>query len=651
VTNALGHVTTYDNYDANGRLLQMTDPNGVKTAYTYDARGRVQTLTETPVSGTARMTRYTYTATGQVETATDSDGVVLRYQYDAAQQLRHVIDALGNDHAYAYDTRGNQNADSLYDASGTLNRNEGREFDARNHLYHVNRAGVVTTSVHDALGVLRSLTDGNTYTTSYSPDALNRIVTVTDALSMNTVTGYDVNDRVVSVKAPNDLTTQYTVDDLGNVLAEVSPDRGTITYTTDAAGNVLTRRTDNGTTTSYRYDALNRLVSQQSTEATTPRYDYNYDTCGKKGVLCNIQQNGYFHLMYFYDNFGRRNYEASAAFLYTSYTYSPAGRLTSITYNDGRTVNYRYDAAGQVNEVDTTAAGTTTVLARNITYYPFGPVKSLGYGNGQGANQILDNAYRSQTRFDGGHFFESLYYDGADNILTRYVPGIQSYGYDAVNRLTSATDTTSFGTLGWHYDSNGNRQSETRGSTTTPYTYPGNTNWLYKIGDNDYRIPGTGGTTAFGTPFGFVGYDGYERAISMAGTVSYGYDALNRRLTKSVNAVTTRFNYGINGELLFETDGTNNKVYVYLNGIPLARIDNGNNFYYYHTDHLGTPQVMSDSTGTVVWAATYEPFGKATVTTQTIVNNLRFPGQYYDAESGLHYNWNRYYDPKTGRYE
>ncbi len=59
---------------------------------------------------------------------------------------------------------------------------------------------------------------------------------------------------------------------------------------------------------------------------------------------------------------------------------------------------------------------------------------------------------------------------------------------------------------------------------------------------------------------------------------------------------------------------------------------------------------MTDETGTVVWAADYLPFGGADVTIETIENNLRFPGQYYDSETGLHYNWNRYYDPALGRY-
>jgi RHS repeat-associated protein len=71
---------------------------------------------------------------------------------------------------------------------------------------------------------------------------------------------------------------------------------------------------------------------------------------------------------------------------------------------------------------------------------------------------------------------------------------------------------------------------------------------------------------------------------------------------------------------------------------------------YVHTDHLGTPQLVTDDSQAVVWQADYDPFGTVSITTSTAVNNLRFPGQYFDAESGLHYNYYRDYDPETGRY-
>ncbi|MBW1982131.1 MAG: RHS domain-containing protein, partial [Deltaproteobacteria bacterium] len=74
------------------------------------------------------------------------------------------------------------------------------------------------------------------------------------------------------------------------------------------------------------------------------------------------------------------------------------------------------------------------------------------------------------------------------------------------------------------------------------------------------------------------------------------------------------------------------------------------NIYYYHNDHLGTPLLLTDDNQAVVWSADYMPFGEAIILTTTIENNLRFRGQYFDEETGLHYNWHRYYDPATGRY-
>jgi RHS repeat-associated protein len=115
-----------------------------------------------------------------------------------------------------------------------------------------------------------------------------------------------------------------------------------------------------------------------------------------------------------------------------------------------------------------------------------------------------------------------------------------------------------------------------------------------------------------------------------------------------------RNHYGADDRLIAETDGSGNPLrdYIYLGNEPVAVKIYGSQagIYYFINDHLGTPQVLVDSTGATVWQAAYLPFGKAQVQIGTITNNLRFPGQYFDAETGLHYNWHRYYDPSTGRY-
>jgi len=76
----------------------------------------------------------------------------------------------------------------------------------------------------------------------------------------------------------------------------------------------------------------------------------------------------------------------------------------------------------------------------------------------------------------------------------------------------------------------------------------------------------------------------------------------------------------------------------------------GNQYYFYHNDHLGTPQEMTAVNGAVVWSAKYASFGEASVEVEAVENNFRLPGQYFDSETGLHYNWHRYYDPEIGRY-
>ena len=135
---------------------------------------------------------------------------------------------------------------------------------------------------------------------------------------------------------------------------------------------------------------------------------------------------------------------------------------------------------------------------------------------------------------------------------------------------------------------------------------------------------------------------------------SYLYNALDQRLFKTVDGQQTRFLVDSNGTLLQEIKGTQVKTYFYLAGQPLAVIINTSpssaSLYYFHNDHLGTPQVMTDEGQNIVWKASYTPFGQANLLINAVENNLRFPGQYFDIETGTHYNYHRDYDPELGRY-
>jgi RHS repeat-associated protein len=122
----------------------------------------------------------------------------------------------------------------------------------------------------------------------------------------------------------------------------------------------------------------------------------------------------------------------------------------------------------------------------------------------------------------------------------------------------------------------------------------------------------------------------------------------------SSRSFITVFHYDFDGNIIGEsqTDVTFTNEYIYQGSTRLVQANTGSGkLYYYLNNYLGTPLMMTNANNTVVWEAEYQPFGQAKVNPKSkLVNNFRFAGQYYDSETGLHYNYFRYYDPKTGRY-
>jgi RHS repeat-associated protein len=132
----------------------------------------------------------------------------------------------------------------------------------------------------------------------------------------------------------------------------------------------------------------------------------------------------------------------------------------------------------------------------------------------------------------------------------------------------------------------------------------------------------------------------------------YTYNGAGQRIKKVTQTETRIFHYDLLGHLIAETNQSGQMLaeYIYLGDQLLVVIKPGESAYYFHNDHLGTPQVLTDGNGNIVWKAVYTPFGEAVASIQTVENPFRFPGQYYDSETGLHYNYFRYYNPQTGRY-
>ncbi|MCF5704885.1 RHS repeat-associated core domain-containing protein, partial [Pseudomonas syringae] len=158
-------------------------------------------------------------------------------------------------------------------------------------------------------------------------------------------------------------------------------------------------------------------------------------------------------------------------------------------------------------------------------------------------------------------------------------------------------------------------------------------------------------------------YDSQHRLIGLTRpdgqTASYRYDAFGRRISKTVGDATTEF-FWQGDHLVAESSESEYRSYVYEPGTfrPLALLDGKGPKkacpFYYQLDHLGTPQELTDYSGDIVWSAQYDAYGKVAALSlagEDYLNQpLRFQGQYFDGESGLHYNRHRYYDPRLGRY-
>ena len=652
--------TTSYSYDAAGNVETVTGPDGSVTTITYDGRNRQLSTTRDGVSQSR-----TYTAAGEIDTATDALGRTMEYTYNAAGFAEKIIDPSGNFIYYAYNAQGRRTEESIFGADNVQTHYRGTDWGnpvtnpdlapgkpwKSLHRNAADTANLATVYTYDDGGNLASVTDANNKTTTYHYDLFGRLYQVVQPGNAVTTYGYDRHGNLSSVTDAEGHLTTYDYDDLGRLVETDSPDTGTTLYSYDAAGN-LRFKTLNAKTTEYRYDALGRLTQilySDPAENVTMTYDTG-SGANLLGRLASVTDASG-TVAYSYGEEGRLESETrtiDGVAYETAYIYDDAGNLRAMVYPTGQTVEYRPDPADPARIGSVVLNGTQT-LASNLTYKPFGPLSAMTLGNGIQTVRAYDKNYQVTGIAATGILSRAYTADNVGNItaITDNLDASrsQSFGYDDLYRLTSATGI--YGTIGYTYDAVGNRKSEARDAQSDSYSYYPGTNRLQAVtgphaelfqydddGNTTQRIPGAANPTP---------------AISDPADYTYN---VNGQRAKKHNSATTLFHYDQSGQLIAETTaaGAPIRAYIWLHGQPLAQITAAGAIYYYHTDHLGTPQRMTDSTDALAWSADYLPFGHADVTVAAVENNLRFAGQYYDNETGLHYNYWRYYDPKLGRY-
>jgi RHS repeat-associated protein len=661
-TNALGHETDITAHNAHGQPLTIVDANGTVTDLVYDARRR---LTSRTVDG--KTTTFEYDGVGNITKTIMASGAFLINEYDAAQRLVAVEDNLGNRIDYTLDTLGNRIQEDVTDPLGTLTRTMSRTYNSINQLIETGGGeGQVTSFGYDANGNQTDITVdplGLNQQTIQAFDALNRLSTTTDANTGETAYGYDARDNLTSVTDAEGLTTSYSYDEYDRLIEQDSPDTGISTFGYDAAGNRVRQTDARGITTRYSYDALNRLTfidyPNDNQDVT-----YTYDSClHGVGRLCQMNDESG-TTTYAYDTSGNLTFQTviiDGNTYNTVYAYDIDNQINQIRYPSGRTVFYNRNALRQIDNVVTTSpSAVTETVSSTMSYEPFGPMNGMTYGNGLVQSKTYDLDYRlTQILTENGIPQQDLgySYDTANNI-TDIINGVdnarsQILDYDDLNRLSDATGN--YGDVDYSYDAIGNRLSETIDSALESYTYDVNSHHLLQTqasGITDYLYDANGNTTS-NTQFDFsYGDNNRLKQTSILGSAvaTYTYNGRGERVKKE-GLTTTYYHYDQAGKLIAETDVTGATLveYIYIDGQPTAIVNSGV-VNFIHNDHLGTPQQISDAAQSIVWQADYNPFGEATVTTGLITNNLRFPGQYYDAETNLHYNMRRYYDPAIGRF-
>ena len=664
VTNALGHVTTINSYDAHGRPTSISDANGLVTQLTYTPRGWLATRT---VGGL--LTQFSYDNVGQLTQVTMPDNSFIGYAYDAAHRLVQISNAAGDKLVYTLDLMGNRTKEEVFDAGNTVVQRKNRVFDSLSRLAtELNAANTAIVSyTYDNNGNLKTQTQKydavttNDGVTGYDYDPLDRLTKITDALAGITQYGYNGLDHLVSVSDPRTLVTSYSVDGLDNQKQLVSPDTGTTNSTYDAAGNLKTRTDARGMTTTYSYDALNRLTGiVYGDNVNGVIYQYDNTANGNQGIgRVTRMIDGAALTDYTYDIQGRltQKIQTVGTLVQTvSYGYDVVGRMMSMIYPSGKVLTYSFDAQGRMASI--TVNGVN--LISGITYQPFGPAKSWTWSGGPVQTRAFDLDGRQTSYPYTATGAVNLTYDLGNRVKSLSGTVAKTYGYDKLDRLTG------YGTaITYQYDANGNRSQFKNGSAISTYNNQSTSNKLSSISGTgaegySYDLAGNTKTIAAKT----LAYDGRNRLVSHTnGTAvtGYNYNALGQRLVKYASP-NTRFVYGEDGglasghKLLGEYDNLGALIteHVYLADTPIAAIKTAGAFVV-QADHLNTPRAILGAANVLAWKWDSDAFGTTAANEKpsklaTFNYNLRFPGQYFDKETNTHYNYFRDYNPKTGKY-
>lgn len=695
-----GVLTTHVLYDAAGRPTHRILPDGSQIVLTQDTEGRKQTeLRYASADDLRNRIDFRYDQANRLTEVSDSLGLLRRNGYNDAGQLAFTSNGLGVASRYTYDDRGLLAQRS--DADGTADAAQIRlRHDVLGQATSITDAnGVATERRYDDFGRKVMEANADRGVTLYQHDVAGRIVARIDQTGNTARFSYDHANRLLVLGAGTQTAlTHYRYEGLR--LAAV-------VVTRDGNPDHAVEQTE------FRYDALGQVSEERQwlakVEAASARAPAlrsvaltspaglrfitrnSYDGAGR--LLQQILPDGH-RLSYRYAPSGARLQQVlfDEQVVVTDIEQTIVGGMSGHTFGNGVRQQMRFDGRGRMTQLQ---------AQRGAVPGGTGWWTKLGaWWQGQQPTEPL--VYRQDNQYDqAGRLVEVQRAQGIAG-ANRASAWREHYRYDGLNRLTSSTIDQG-AQARYTYDRGGNRTSVEAAGAALRYVYSGGSNRLQTASSDAAGTPMQAGWLyhAAGMPLAQlgVGPDAGARSLRIAYNAGrrpvavyaanarplarYAYGSLGERMAKTVYGSdgVGRTSYSLYREqrLAAETDaeGRITVHYIYLYGKPVAKVDivpdNSTAAHAWravggaadgtvarlsaiHTDHLGVPQAMTDGQQRVVWQARSDAFGAATVSYAAQVDGkpmemrLRLPGQVYDPETGLHQNYYRDYDPRTGRY-
>jgi RHS repeat-associated protein len=649
-----GGFTTSYRYDGLGHLLSITYPRGDSASISYNyefsktySRGR---LSETvkyddfkrPVlvitNGINRS--YRYDALGRIIFASYPNQTIGdKFQYDSLGRITIVTHADSTQIKINYGSASVQ----IIDERGQATTYQYRAYGSPNNQF--------------LIGIIAPLSTANV---SIERNSKDKITAITQSGITHSYS-YDSRYYITSISDPVHSTIYYNHDDAGNII-EKSLGSNKAIYNYDARNRLTSiSYNDNGYTsnTSFTYDALDQ-VTQQVNGGVSQNYSYDAN-----GNLTNeaLNVDGYsFKLGYSYDN---NDY------------------LSSITYPDdvNQSLDLSPDAFGRSTKIGSLVSAS---------YHDNDIVKELRYANGLLSTTDLNNRlwpYAERLTKNTSTFSSFQYtYDGTANVLNISNAIDSKYnrvlGYDALNRLISASGAWGAGAIS--YDGKGNILAQSFGSNNLTYSYNSSNQLTSTSGSNTYNFTYDVWGNVISNGKNTFTYDQAHnlRCIDCGknSVTKFEYDASHYRVKKRMFAYNTYYFYSQAGQLILEyIPGVWARQYYYLAGKQVAsKVIYGSDldldhdgisdrkeinqfltsnivissyYNYLHTDLVGSPIGSSDTSGVMTWNEHYKPYGERQVKSGVAGDNDNwFAGKSSDLQTGLSYFGARYYDPVVGRF-